>query len=835
MSRIYLCENFNNLSNKMCIVYDRIELYPNPVFAATVNFRPGDGVSTTLVLMYKDNVLAPPVNLEPDYAIVCADSGGGIESRWFVTESVRLSDSKFSLRLQRDVAADYKSNIMDSVAFVRRGWVDKSNPLIFNSENGSYSQILRERIDLKDKSGKGCYVAFLSGNFFAEERVITLASKQNSDIEFGLANDGESGDYVFCSGLSDKAPVDFRVRATNDLYLSTPARPVDTIEIRINSTVPANNPARAALITNILYIRSDGATSVDSDDSAPFLGPADFSRNFLGGQENYTSDTPRLIAQAVAQAVFGTGAVDQFLYAQDSAAGTMKDAQFLREHEGCVAFFGANQKNYKLRRELPWANRSPVVLKAAVPKTSELGQIIAEVMNRYQYKPDPNTSSNSGKATINYFNYNWIWEEFVAASVTLPATARTLSDAPYYMLCIPEEGQRLRIPNNNSTITQIPDPYEIYNQLQLNFSQHVYDVQYLPYTPLQLNLSDDGILDISQNPTQVGVIKTIEGSTDEGAVYFVQQSEFTISVGVDSENLRAPASSISDVETKINSELKVARLCSMDGQAQLALNPTKNLGLTKVQIYCRYAPFQSYFTVLPEWSVYYGLAAVNNDTRGLNFTTKSSMTRASNQWQEFVLNNVNYQEIFNRQIQSMDTQFDIQANAAVRNMVFGLLNTGAAAAMSGSPISVIGGLAGGGLGLIQQGQEYVDMVKSFRDNRSLSTDMFNLQNGNTKARANTLSTISALSPIYNPWPYIEVYGATSTESAVLRTYIDEFSMNIGAMTSQLVAYVQPNPNARKYIQADIVRLSGKFDAHMADTIKSVISNGIYFVEVTTNE
>lgn len=155
--------------------------------------------------------------------------------------------------------------------------------------------------------------------------------------------------------------------------------------------------------------------------------------------------------------------------------------------------------------------------------------------------------------------------------------------------------------------------------------------------------------------------------------------------------------------------------------------------------------------------------------------------------------------------------------------------------MSGSPASAIGGLIGGGVNLIQQGQNYVDMVDSFRDRRSLSVDMFNLQNGNIKARADTLSKVNAMSPIYNTWPYIEVYETTPEERAALTTYINEFSMNIGALTSQLSAYVTPNPNARKYIQADIVRLNGKFDAHMADTIKSVISNGIYFVEVTTNE
>ena len=235
--------------------------------------------------------------------------------------------------------------------------------------------------------------------------------------------------------------------------------------------------------------------------------------------------------------------------------------------------------------------------------------------------------------------------------------------------------------------------------------------------------------------------------------------------------------------------------------------------------------------------MFYGAEIGLKDTRGLNLTSTNSVTRTSNQWQDYVLQNQNYQDIFNRQIQSMDAQFDIQADKAVRDMIFGLVNTGVSAGMSSNPGSAAGSLIHGGLNLIQQGQGYSDMVDSFRERRSATVDMFNLQNGNIKARADTLSKVNAMSPIYNTWPYIEIYTTTPEEKTALTTYITEFSMNIGAMTSQLSAYVTNNPNDRKFIQADIIRMSGKMDAHLAEEIRSLISEGVYYIELggTTNE
>ena len=202
MSKIYVFENFNNYANRTSLMYQTINLYPKATYEATINFNPNDGANTSLVLMYKDNVLAAPVNIEPDYAIVC-DNSDKIESRWYVTDSSRLSDSKFRIVLKRDIASDYKSEIMNSVAFVKRGWVNSSNPLIFNSENGNDSQILKERIDLKDKSGKGGYIAFLAPNFLQEnidKANFDIASNSSTTLKFNSPAETHAGNYKFCYG-----------------------------------------------------------------------------------------------------------------------------------------------------------------------------------------------------------------------------------------------------------------------------------------------------------------------------------------------------------------------------------------------------------------------------------------------------------------------------------------------------------------------------------------------------------------------------------------------------------------------------------------------------------
>lgn len=843
MSRIYLCENFNNLSNKMCIVYDRIELYPNPVFEATINFRPGDGVSTTLVLMYKDNVLAPPVNLEPDYAIVCADSGGGIESRWFVTESVRLSDSKFSLQLQRDVAADYKSNIMDSVAFVRRGWVDKSNPLIFNSENGSYSQILRERIDLKDRSGKGCYVAFLAPNFIKENtdklQIDLTATNTPVDTIFAQPADTHAGNYKYCYGADPSSPDPISVFFRTYNYWGFPNTPTGEhsyITFTVGPGWPSMSVTTYPGIKYEYVINEDGTWSVRQITGAEATVYPDFLIPYQNDNGQYLAyfpedvirDIGNTMAKDVTMLMWGSLYLDKYLFETGGGIhGDVEAMEFMAPRIGMRAkVAGATDKYYVMDQQITSGLQTFEEV-----MSGDVRQKFVNIFLTYVRGSSVSTQCPADKRSTLHYSYTYAsfhWREAITSNLQIPATGALVQDAPYYMMCIPEAGTKLKV--GNQTWTQDVDAYQIYNQLQVNFGAFVYDVQYVPYTPYAINITMDGTV-VLPDSSQVGFAKTPAGAIEAG-VYFCNKDRFWFTV---EPKLPDTYDSLSAVKTKVSSETNFARLCSMDGSAMLTVNLAKNNGLAPLRMSVRYAPYQSFISIQPQWSVFYGADIGLKDTRGLNITTSNSVSRVSNQWQDYVLNNANYQSIFDRQIQSMDTQFNIQTGAAVRGMIFDGVGTIISAATSGNGKAAALTATGGALDLVQQGLALKDSFDSYKDKRSLSTDMFNLQNGNIKARADTLSKVNAMSPIYNTWPYIEIYETTPQETAALTTYIDEFSMNIGALTSQLSAYVTPNPNARKYIQADIVRLSGKLDAHMADTIKSVISNGIYFVEVTTNE
>ena len=583
-------------------------------------------------------------------------------------------------------------------------------------------------------------------------------------------------------------------------------------------------------------IREDGTWSYKEITGAQSIIYPDFlisTQNAQGQFLAYFSeaDLRRLgdvIARQVVIYMWGSLYLDKYLFETGGGIhGDVEAMEFMAPRIGMRAkVAGATEKYYVMDQQITSSLQTFEEVMSGDVRQKFVNLFLSTVVNS-----SVSTQCPADKRSTLHYSYKYgsfHWREAITSNLQIPATGALVQDAPYYMLCIPEVGTKVKV--GNQTWTQEVDAYQIYNQLQVNFGAFVYDVQYVPYTPYAIDITRDGTV-VLPDSSQVGFAKTPAGAIEAG-VYFCNKDRFWFTI---EPKLPDTYDALSALKTKVSSETNFARLCSMDGSAMLTINLAKNNGLAPLRMSVRYAPYQSYISIQPQWSVFYGADIGLKDTRGLNITTSNSVSRVSNQWQDYVLNNANYQSIFDRQIQSMDTQFDIQTGAAVRGMIFDGVGTIISAATSGNGKAAALTATSGALDLVQQGLALKDSFDSYKDKRSLNVDMFNLQNGNIKARADTLSKVNAMSPIYNTWPYIEVYETTPEEKAALTTYITEFSMNIGALTSQLSAYVTPNPNARKYIQADIVRLSGKFDAHMADTIKSVISNGIYFVEVTTNE
>ena len=852
MSKIYVFENFNNYANRISLMYQTINLYPKAAYQATINFNPNDGENTSLVLMYKDNVLAAPINLEPDYAIVC-DNSDKIESRWYVTNSSRLSDSKFRIVLKRDIASDYKSEIMNSVAFVKRGWVNSSNPLIFNSENGNYSQILRERVDLKDKSGKGGYVAFLAPNFLQEnfdKANFDIASNTSTTLKFNSPTETHTGNYKFCYGAdpNDATPKPVFMRNYNRWGFSGTSTGNHSV---IYFTIGVRAPGNVNTYTNDKYaivVQEDGignyatiaqGTAAHGGTFPDFVLPAIGARLYLSDDDLHNITT--VCAYALHTLMWDSDYIDEYVFSlTNEQNGDVPTMRFMAPRIDSLASVAPANDVYALDLDLYTSDekRYTEIMTGALRTTFE-----NVIINTIQHYLEMNAAvsekcpaNKRAELTYRYHIANFHWRRTSTSTLKLPNTGALVQNSPYYMLFIPEANTKMKC--GNKTWTQQVDAYQIYNQLQVTFNSFIYDVQKVPYTPYALDIEDDGTV-VLPNESQIGFAKNAAGEI-EACAYFCNQDSFWFDVEPTSTYLDELKGQ-KDLNVKIQSETTLLRLCSMDGSSSININGAKNLGLSKLRVNCRYAPYQSYISLQPQWSMFYGAEIGLKDTRGLNLTSTNSVTRTSNQWQDYVLQNQNYQDIFNRQIQSMDAQFDTRANQAVENMIFGWFRTGLDTASHLGDKDAATGMAlslmGGGLNLIQQGLNYRDLVGDFRERRSATVDIFNLQNGNIKARADTLTKVNAMSPIYNTWPYIEIYTTTPEEKTALATYITEFSMNIGAMTSQLSAYVINNPNTRKFIQADIIRMSGKMDSHLAEEIRSLISEGVYYIETggTTNE
>lgn len=859
MSKIYVFENFNNYANKTSLMYQTINLYPKAAYEATINFNPNDGANTSLVLMYKDNVLAAPINLEPDYAIVC-DNSDKIESRWYVTNSSRISDSKFRIVLKRDIASDYKSEIMNSVAFVKRGWVNSSNPLIFNSENGNYSQILRERVDLKDKSGKGGYVAFLAPNFISElsktpEKLdVGLSSdKLNPEIVFGTASQGEEGNYKYCWGMAEGSTQKNVVVRCNTNFGLPVEDPVEANNYISFSIGPASDNVKYVKETINFQIYGNGNVYAERIAEGIQKDRPTFRYDGMNGSSQPVPESlPQSMLYVLASSIqtefksLWTGFdIDDFIYSEVPNSGDVNSMLFLPPRlekiarADVVKYFNLTYQNVTTK---PTTNLTDakgefktkieeLVHKASTHKTmSPSGELPLNVPILVPYTGFTGPQKKS-QVRYSYYLGTFQWKRLTTSVLKLPDTANLINDSPYYIMCIPEQGTKIKC--GDKEWTQNINAYQIYTQLQIDFNTFVYDVQRVPYLPLVSEYFENDVLNLP-DIKQVGLAEA-EGKIEAG-VYFCGSDKFWFDLDINSETLKG-LTSLSDTATKVQSETTLLRLCSMDGSSSININGAKNLGLSKLRVNCRYAPYQSYISLQPQWSEFYGAEIGLKDTRGLNIVSSNTVTRTSEAWRDYILQNQNYQAIFDRQIQSMDAQFNIQADKAVRDMIFGLANTGISAATSESGGAAALASIHGVMNLLQQGFAYDDMVSSYKERKNLSVDMFNLQNGNIKARADTLSKVNAMSPIYNTWPYIEIYTTTPEEKTALTTYITEFSMNIGAMTSQLSAYVTNNPNTRKFIQADIIRMSGKMDSHLAEEIRSLISEGVYYIETggTTNE
>lgn len=136
--------------------------------ASNINFNPGDGVNTSLVLGLGQNG-SLFVGNEFDYLVAyeLVNNDPVINSRWFIVEQDRQRAGQFELTLKRDVLADNYTDVVNSPIFLEKGFInDVNDPLLYNSESMNLNQIKQFEVPLKDETECGWVVGYIPSDAF---------------------------------------------------------------------------------------------------------------------------------------------------------------------------------------------------------------------------------------------------------------------------------------------------------------------------------------------------------------------------------------------------------------------------------------------------------------------------------------------------------------------------------------------------------------------------------------------------------------------------------------------------------------------------------------------
>ena len=154
--------HYNNYFNRIIKKKDTIADYKaadaDYKEVSNINFNPGDGVNTSLVLGLGQTGALFESDDEFDYLVAYEVVGNDkvINSRWFILEQDRQRSGQYELTLKRDVLADNYADVLNSPIFLEKGYInDVNDPLLYNSESMNVNQIKQLEIPLMDETKSG--------------------------------------------------------------------------------------------------------------------------------------------------------------------------------------------------------------------------------------------------------------------------------------------------------------------------------------------------------------------------------------------------------------------------------------------------------------------------------------------------------------------------------------------------------------------------------------------------------------------------------------------------------------------------------------------------------
>lgn len=749
-----------------------------------VNFELNDGVETRLKLRWTPTV----VNQLPNYLIAYVPTNREADdydvTRWFIIEQRKLSGGMYQLELRRDLVADYWDKLVDAPMYIEKGVASMTDPARFNKEGVSLNQIKTAQRRIFDRLGVPWVLLYMPKNALPE--AVTISAQYNineSSLDGVYTTVEEYPFYQYVNNDFVKADLD---KVGIVMYL----------------------PLYDILGTHLAYTRSgyyfdNSGTHVDNYTPSQFAGMVvadDLSPTYELTIPNQYFTWHKAIE----------GAVDETLYNQ-IIAETQKT-------------YKIGDKYYKV--ELISTVQGPSVIEAGnttfATDIVTWARTLPGVTNAYINAQAPYINLDKTieiyLSNSNTCRLSLVEVDTAQVSITIPGTAQRYHSAnlPYDVIAFntaPVSAWYNYTEDDTifSGIQQMSgamaEAISTAISVQLAESE-VYDIQLVPYYPDQNKIKYGGgqyyiyevgnqvipiLSETNALVSQAYMLETVSGSFQTT----LQNKQLNI-VGQYGYQLY-PSNNIWDF--KVENECNMYRLVSPNFQGQFEFSATRNGGGSTLEVLFKYKPFTPFIQVRPQFSQLYG--ASYQDARGLICGGDFSLPRLSSAWQNYEASNKNFQTIFDRQVENLETNQRLDR----LNQVAGILTNTANAALtaaktSGGAGAILGSGASLGAGIFDfaiseaRRSEVIDYTK----------DQFAAQMDNIRAMPNSIVNVGAQTPANTIWPVLEFYTCTEAERTAFRKKLLYNGMSIGRVDT-----LRPLlENMRPYVENGIGTLEERF-------------------------
>lgn len=555
--------HYNNYFNRIIKKEDTIAAYKAADSAykeaSNINFNPGDGVSTSLVLGLGQNGSLFEGD-EFDYLVTYEAVGNDnvIRGRWFIVEQDRKRGGQYELTLKRDVLADNYDDVVNSPIFLEKGCIDDVNdPLLYNSESMNVNQIKQSEIPLTDETKCGWVVGYIPSDAFPKvepeydrvEKTVTVP--MSADI---TVNGLSSWDYWnYCSENPN-----YKFMADNA------GRRKVTVKIRSQKAQAGNGrTVRCDMVTaDYAFYPNSSDAGTYSQVKSGFVNSSSGQFVFPQWYQDYGPVTfnQGTINASVCASIFdpvrNNGSFNKALDAVLANVMTIGDTSALRRLQDKIILDSSTNAYYRIS-VISSSEESPVT----VTSSTTGGQTALTALKNAMHYPSglggslhgdytEFTASNSSTSyAVQLTNVG------VSMYVDLNSDRAHLNDAPYDMFCIPfSDTLKLKYGDTEFSCSKnvaLSMATEIARDLG---SGTVYDVQLLPYCPNRTmvvkSTSPSSVLDLTG--VKYDLIKESATNAPKSAVIWCTESTFQVPITTESQVVEFKPTA--DVPSKISTE-----------------------------------------------------------------------------------------------------------------------------------------------------------------------------------------------------------------------------------------------------------------------------------------